>query len=199
MLVYILKRISHPSHRGHFRSDVLVSFNPPIRLTVKDTPSLVAKPERPVVSFEAIRSFTSLMRAQLSSNMNDAPSWDVVRIAKAAARIYAPFGTRMQLGDWVRVVGRFVEGFTLDQTKAGEVDGGVVVERKGLRRNISWAGHVLSDLTVIPNSTNHAYVDATLGRSKLGDDSGTHPIITDGDRARLSKDMKVCQIYNRMP
>jgi glycerol-3-phosphate O-acyltransferase/dihydroxyacetone phosphate acyltransferase len=43
--------------------------------------------------------------------MLDAPSWDTIQIAKTAARIYAPLGTGMRLGDWVRVVRAFIEGF----------------------------------------------------------------------------------------
>jgi glycerol-3-phosphate O-acyltransferase / dihydroxyacetone phosphate acyltransferase len=54
------------------------------------------------------------MEAQISSGTIDAPTWDVVRTAKTAARIYAPLGTQMRLGDWVRLVRTFVDAFSKD-------------------------------------------------------------------------------------
>ncbi|KAG8909383.1 hypothetical protein FRC01_006977 [Tulasnella sp. 417] len=126
-------------HRWSFRSDVLVSFNPPLKLTVKDTPSLISTPDKPV-DFEAIKSLTTFMHAQLSSNTIDSPSWDLVRVAKTAARIYVPLGTRMRLGDWVRVVARFVEGLAKPAEGAGTAAGGegVAIERQGMKRTVTW-------------------------------------------------------------
>lgn len=40
-----------------------------------------------------------------------APSWRLIRNAKLAANIYAPLGTEMSLGDYVRVVRMFLEAF----------------------------------------------------------------------------------------
>ncbi|KAH7344871.1 hypothetical protein B0J17DRAFT_712505 [Rhizoctonia solani] len=77
-------------HREHFRSDVLVSFNPPLQLDPK-----------------ALRSLTTFLYDQITQGTITAPSWKTIRTAKAAARIYVPLGTGMGLGDWVRVVGRF--------------------------------------------------------------------------------------------
>ena len=51
------------------------------------------------------------MQRQLASGTYDAPSWSLIRAAKLAARMYAPLGTRMALGDYVRVVRAFVEAF----------------------------------------------------------------------------------------
>ena len=51
------------------------------------------------------------MADQISAGTLDAPSWDVISTAKVAAKIYAPLGTNMSLGDHVRVVKAFVEGF----------------------------------------------------------------------------------------
>jgi glycerol-3-phosphate O-acyltransferase / dihydroxyacetone phosphate acyltransferase len=51
------------------------------------------------------------MADQISAGTLDAPSWDVISTAKVAASIYAPLGTDMTLGDYVRVVKVFVEGF----------------------------------------------------------------------------------------
>ncbi|KAG9007351.1 hypothetical protein FRB90_009431 [Tulasnella sp. 427] len=128
-------------HRWSFRSDVLVSFNPPLKLSVKDSPSLISTGPNDPIDFDAIRSLTTFMHAQLSSNTIDSPSWDLVRVAKTAARIYVPLGTRMRLGDWVRVVARFVEGLAKpgEVAVAGSAAGeGVAIERKGMKRTVTW-------------------------------------------------------------
>ncbi|KAL0956352.1 hypothetical protein HGRIS_002502 [Hohenbuehelia grisea] len=95
-------------HRQHFRSDVLVSFHEPLRFTPKDNPELL-KP----IDFNEIRSLTSQMHRTLSYGTIDSPSWKLVRTSKLAARIYAPLGTRMSLGDFVRVTRTFIEAFKL--------------------------------------------------------------------------------------
>ncbi|KAG8744840.1 hypothetical protein FRC10_009364 [Ceratobasidium sp. 414] len=61
----------------------------------------------------AVRSLTTFLYDQITQGTITAPSWKVIRTAKAAARIYVPLGTGMGLGDWVRVVGRFAgeDGF----------------------------------------------------------------------------------------
>lgn len=91
-------------HRQHFRSDVLVTFHRPMRFTPKDNPELVAP-----VDFNRIREVTSRMQELISSGTIDAPSWDLVRSAKLASRMYAPLGTRMSLGDHVRLTRTFAE------------------------------------------------------------------------------------------
>ena len=93
-------------HRQHFRSDVLVIFNPPMVFSVKNNPELLAP-----VDYGQIRALTARMHQEISSRTIDAPSWDLVRVARLAARIYAPLGTRMSLGDYVRVTRIFVEAF----------------------------------------------------------------------------------------
>ncbi|KZP34476.1 hypothetical protein FIBSPDRAFT_915724 [Athelia psychrophila] len=98
-------------HRQHFRSDVLVTFNPPMSFTVKDNPELLAP-----VNYDEIRALTARMHQEISSRTIDAPSWDVVRAAKSASRIYAPLGTRMSLGDYVRVTRIFVEAFKASES-----------------------------------------------------------------------------------
>ncbi|KAJ7902015.1 hypothetical protein B0H14DRAFT_2669508 [Mycena olivaceomarginata] len=95
-------------HRQHFRSDVLVTFHPPMTFTPKTHPELLAP-----IDYNNIRSLTAQMHDQISSGTIDSPSWDLVRVAKLAARIYAPLGTRMTLGDHVRLVRSFVEAFNL--------------------------------------------------------------------------------------
>jgi glycerol-3-phosphate O-acyltransferase / dihydroxyacetone phosphate acyltransferase len=53
------------------------------------------------------------MHQQITSGTLDSPSWDLVRTAKLAARIYAPLGTMMSLGDYIRIVRTFLEAFKL--------------------------------------------------------------------------------------
>ncbi|GAB1519041.1 hypothetical protein RhiTH_002107 [Rhizoctonia solani] len=54
-----------------------------------------------------VRSLTTFLYDQITQGTITAPSWKIIRTAKAASRIYVPLGTGMGLGDWVRVVGRF--------------------------------------------------------------------------------------------
>ncbi|KAG7098823.1 hypothetical protein E1B28_000727 [Marasmius oreades] len=93
-------------HRQHFRSDVLVTFHEPMVFTPKDNPELL-KP----VDYNVIRDLTAQMHQQISHGTLDSPSWGLVRTSKLAARIYAPLGTRMSLGDHVRVVRTFLDAF----------------------------------------------------------------------------------------
>ncbi|KAJ7772610.1 hypothetical protein DFH07DRAFT_901978 [Mycena maculata] len=95
-------------HRQHFRSDVLVTFHPPMTFSPKTHPELL---DASGTNYDAIRSLTAQMHDQISSGTIDSPSWDLVRVGKLAARIYAPLGTRMTLGDHVRVVRAFLEAF----------------------------------------------------------------------------------------
>ena len=80
------------------------------------------------MDFRTIKSLTAFMADQISAGTLDAPSWDVISTAKVAARIYAPLGTNMSLGDHVRVVRAFVEG--LKKTGKGWTP--------GLQRSRSW-------------------------------------------------------------
>jgi len=73
---------------------------------LQDNPELLAP-----VQYDEIKAVTSRMQQQISSRTIDSPSWDIVRSAKMATRIYAPLGTRMSLGDYVRVTRTFVEAF----------------------------------------------------------------------------------------
>ncbi|KAG5339407.1 hypothetical protein C0989_004390 [Termitomyces sp. Mn162] len=91
-------------HRQHFRSDVLVTFHEPLVFRVKDNPELIAP-----VDYNNIRLLTTKMHDIISSGTIDSPTWDLVRTAKTAARIYAPLGTFMSLGDHVRVIRNFID------------------------------------------------------------------------------------------
>ncbi|KAK7035454.1 hypothetical protein VNI00_011747 [Paramarasmius palmivorus] len=97
-------------HRQHFRSDVLVTFHEPMVFTPKDNPELLDP-----VDFNEIRSITAQMHQRISHGTLDGPSWQIIKISKLAARIYAPLGTRMSLGDHVRVVRTFLDAFKAEQ------------------------------------------------------------------------------------
>ena len=63
------------------------------------------------VDFADIRSLTAQLHDKISSGTFDSPSWDFIRSAKLAARMYAPLGTFMSLGDHVRLSLTFLEAF----------------------------------------------------------------------------------------
>ncbi|KAF9784425.1 hypothetical protein BJ322DRAFT_847987 [Thelephora terrestris] len=96
------------THRQHWRSDVLVTYHPPIRFTPKDNPELL-KP----IDYANILQLTENIRRQISQGTVDAPSWEIVRSAKCAANIYAPLGTMMSLGDYVRLVKAYINVFAV--------------------------------------------------------------------------------------
>jgi hypothetical protein len=52
------------------------------------------------------------MQSQISSGTIYAPNWNTIRVSKLAARMYAPLGTRMALGDHVRVTRVFADSFS---------------------------------------------------------------------------------------
>lgn len=93
-------------HRQHFRSDVLVTFHPPLTFRPKDNPELIEP-----MNYDSIRLVTAQMYRQIATGTFDAPSWDLIRAAKMATPIYAPLGTAMSLGDYVRVTRTFLEVF----------------------------------------------------------------------------------------
>lgn len=63
------------------------------------------------MDFADIRSVTTKLHDKISSGTFDSPSWDFIRTAKLAARMYAPLGTFMSLGDHVRLSRTFLEAF----------------------------------------------------------------------------------------
>ncbi|KAF8236603.1 hypothetical protein L208DRAFT_1357435 [Tricholoma matsutake] len=93
-------------HRQHFRSDVLVTFHSPMIFTPKDNPELLAPTD-----YDNVRLLTTRLQEKISAGTLDSPTWDLVRTAKLATRIYVPLGTRMSLGDHVRATRTFLEAF----------------------------------------------------------------------------------------
>lgn len=74
------------------------------------------------VDFANIRAVTAQMHNKISSGTFDSPSWDLIRTAKLAARMYAPLGTMMTLGDHVRIVRTFLEEFKTLQSSPNPVE-----------------------------------------------------------------------------
>ncbi|KAK4046145.1 hypothetical protein OIV83_006316 [Microbotryomycetes sp. JL201] len=99
-------------HRNLFRSDVLVTFHEPLVVSPRTHPELVRQ------SDAAIRSLTSTIASSIRSGMLDAPSWTIIRAAHTARRLYAPLGTRLDLGSHVRLTQRFVEGLGNEEKRA---------------------------------------------------------------------------------
>ncbi|GJE94486.1 PlsC domain-containing protein [Phanerochaete sordida] len=99
-------------HRQHFRSDVLVTFHKPMTFSPATNPELLAP-----VEFSHIRDLTAKLHHEISMGTLSAPSWRLHRNAKLAAQIYAPLGTEMTLGDYVRVVRMFLEALKVPETK----------------------------------------------------------------------------------
>lgn len=110
-------------HRNLFRSDVLVTFHPPIYVSAATHPDLVIKavadragsqrpPDgtaSPDAHERAVRSLTASIGASIRSGILDAPSWSTIRLANTCRRLYAPLGTRLTLGDHCRLTQRFVD------------------------------------------------------------------------------------------
>lgn len=82
-----------------------------------------------------------------------APSWRLIRNAKLAAHIYAPLGTQMSLGDYIRVVRIFLEALKMSEAKDAGMERGSASEgemegvTKELEEKILCLG---ADLTVCP-------------------------------------------------
>ncbi|CCM05446.1 uncharacterized protein FIBRA_07665 [Fibroporia radiculosa] len=131
-------------HRQHFRSDVLVTFNAPMKFTPRNNPELLLP-----VEYDNIRALTVQMHQQISSGTLDAPSWKLIRNAKLAARIYAPLGTTMSLGDYVRVVRTFLEAFKLAEQPVSESGSeGELANREGALREDTKIRRLGNDLKV---------------------------------------------------
>lgn len=129
-ICYIFLLAAHQSisyrHRQHFRSDILVTFHAPFIFTPKartqleksfisflihvtghqDNPELLDP-----VDFTHIRALTTKIQDRISSGTFNSPSWDLIRTARMAARMYAPLGTSMTLGDHVRLTCTFIDAF----------------------------------------------------------------------------------------
>jgi glycerol-3-phosphate O-acyltransferase/dihydroxyacetone phosphate acyltransferase len=101
------------------------------------------------VDYAEIRALTNKMHQQISAGTFDSPSWDILRSAKLAARIYAPLGTSMSLGDFVRLVRAYIDVFKTAQGGTDHIDAQHLEDNKvvnDLRDDLKvrYATHVLS-------------------------------------------------------
>jgi hypothetical protein len=86
------------------------------------------------IDYANIRQLTENMRQQISQGTVDAPSWEILRSAKCAASIYAPLGTRMSLGDYVRLVKAYIDVFGLAHAPTAQEDSSIREEDERIRR-----------------------------------------------------------------
>jgi glycerol-3-phosphate O-acyltransferase / dihydroxyacetone phosphate acyltransferase len=125
------------------------------------------------VEYSDIRALTAQMQQMISSGTIDAPSWDLVKTSKLAARIYAPLGTGMSLGDHVRVVRTFVDAFRRPSDHDPESE----LPHAALQKDVK----VSSRLIYGPHEPNRthgfykAYQDQ-LSKSGLKDNRIRHPL-----------------------
>lgn len=148
-------------HRQHFRSDVLVTFHPPMKFRPQDNPELLAP-----VDYDNIRSLTTRMHKQIASGTFDAPSWDLIQMGRLAASIYAPLGTHMSLGNYVRVSRAFLEAFKTECLPEVLADSGEP-DLDDLTRDIEELVQLKTDLK--------AY-QTELSRLKIKDDRIRRPL-----------------------
>lgn len=83
---------------------------------------------------------TVQLHDKISSGTFDAPSWDYIRTAKLAAQIYAPLGTMMSLGNYVRISRSFLEVFKAHEDNISDENDAEIQELRRLH----------ADLKVIP-------------------------------------------------
>lgn len=102
-----------------------MTFHPPLIVSPQTHPTLIAPSsqttsnststfpatsnEATTFSYDSVRQLTNQMEEQIKSGILDAPSWKYIRAAHTARRLYAPLGTKLGLGDYVRLTQRFVD------------------------------------------------------------------------------------------
>ncbi|KAG0210996.1 hypothetical protein BGX31_001735 [Mortierella sp. GBA43] len=120
-------------HREKFRSDVVVTFHPAIVLTPQQDQKLYSSDA--AEKSEAIRKLTELLESTVRSNLLDAQDWRTVRIGHTARKLYAgDLGTRISLGQYIRLTRKFVAGFgqhVQETAEAGEHDDEAAVANDG--------------------------------------------------------------------
>ncbi|KAF9112783.1 hypothetical protein BGX27_002828 [Mortierella sp. AM989] len=126
-------------HREKFRSDVLVTFHAPIVLTPQQDKKLYSenKEERT----EAIRKLTDLLESTVRSTLLEAQDWDTVRIGHTARKLYGGnLGTRISLGQYVRLTRKFVAAFSQHKQEAAaivEANSAGSKEENGVKESVS--------------------------------------------------------------
>ena len=104
-------------HREKFRSDLHVRFNTPIVLTVdqvmkaEETDANTSSPGVQV-NYSLASRVTDQLKQRLEDVMLTAPDFQTLRLAKLACSLYAPLGTRLTLGQYVRLTQLFARDFS---------------------------------------------------------------------------------------
>ncbi|KAF9970366.1 hypothetical protein BGZ73_006932 [Actinomortierella ambigua] len=142
-------------HREKFRSDVLVTYHSPIVLTPHQDSELISTDKQ--VRQEAITKLTTLLENIVRSNLLDAQDWRTVRIGHIARKIYAgQLGTRISLGQYVRLTAKFVTAFgahadaTAENNQNGKGIGGTNGSRRGSVQEESVVNAAMSESTLQP-------------------------------------------------
>ncbi|KAF9952235.1 hypothetical protein BGZ72_006432 [Mortierella alpina] len=124
-------------HREKFRSDVLVTFHAPIVLTPQQDSKLFSTNTEE--KKEAIRKLTELLEGTVRSTLLDAQDWQTVRVGHVARKLYAgDLGTRISLGQYVRLTRKFVTAFSQHKQEEKAIDGEPYGQEKhngGAQRN----------------------------------------------------------------
>ncbi|KAK4705015.1 hypothetical protein P7C70_g1191, partial [Phenoliferia sp. Uapishka_3] len=171
-------------HRNLFRSDVLVTFHPPIKVSATLYPGLVGTPTT-VADYEAVRRLTSTMGREIRSGTLDAPSWTYIRTANTARRLYAPLGTRLGLGDHVRLTQRFVDAFAGKKAVKGWSEG---VDPK----------RALMTPMVEKGSSQNGYFDGEEEVQGATEEEGPHSADELDDLARDLKTYQVSRLSSKL-
>lgn len=99
------------------------------------------------MDFHNIRDLTHQLHQKIASGTWDAPSWDLIRTAKLAARVYAPLGTSMTLGDYVRLSIAFLDVFKTASVHTDKGASGITATDQA-DFSVSEANQLRSDLKV---------------------------------------------------
>lgn len=186
-------------HREAFRSDVLVSFNPPIELTIKDHYHLFSNPstlprtngdtslspvrtengdmssaqqqEPPVL--DGVKQLTQLMYEQIRQSTLDSPDFATTRIANTARRLYAPLGTQITLGDHVHITQRFIDVFAKRQRTLPLINAGTGGPAEALLTPLPTS-------MLLPDTPVRVSVN-TLGVKETGDSAQGKSSAVEGD------------------
>ena len=134
------------------------------------------------IDYANIRQLTENMRRQISQGTVDAPSWEIPRSAKCAASIYATLGTRMSLGDYVRLVKAYIDVFWLAHAPLpqGEDEG---KPGSNLQEEDERIRQLCADLKVI--WAHISFVRLTLHRVGISRSTGTSECQRRQDQATI--------------
>jgi glycerol-3-phosphate O-acyltransferase/dihydroxyacetone phosphate acyltransferase len=100
------------THREKFRSDLCIHYCAPVIVDA----SMLQGDEKAMVH----KITNSVNEAMLGHTIN-APTWDIIRLAMTACRLFRPIGTELCLGEYAMALRGWVE--VLKQRPEGDRDG----------------------------------------------------------------------------